>query len=97
MLLVQVPVPGLPPEPLADDDRRRHLQVAAPVLELAHGALEHAPQELALRVEERRTRADVVEAEQVQLDAELAVVALARLGAAPQERVERVLVCQTVP
>src|SRR3546814_9257143 len=48
-----------------------------------------APQLLALRMPERGARTHVVEAEQVQLDAEPAVVALLRLVAAPQERVQR--------
>ena len=89
---VQVPVAGLPPQPLADHDRRRHLEVAPPSLELAHRVLEQAPQLLALRVPERGARADVVEAEQVELDAELAMVALLRLVAPPQEGIERRLV-----
>ena len=91
VLGVVVPVPGLAPQPVRDEDRRADLLVAAPQLELAHRALERAPDELALRVPERRARRDVVEAEQVERDAELAVVALLRLGPPPQVLVELLL------
>src|SRR5206468_12084193 len=64
---------------------------AAPRLQLAHGALEGAPDAVALRVREGHGGADVVEAEQVELDAEPAVVALPGLLAPPQEVVELLL------
>ena len=54
---VQVPVAGLLPQPLDDEDRRADLLVAAPLLELAHRAFERPPDPLALRVPERRARA----------------------------------------
>ena len=67
VLVVVVPVAGLPPELLVDQDRRADLLVAAPLLELAHGPLERPPDPLALGMPERRARRDVVEAVQVEL------------------------------
>ena len=46
---------------------------------------------------ESRSGADVMEAEQVELDAEAPMVALLRLLAAPQELVEIPWFAQTVP
>src|SRR5439155_5131974 len=57
----------------------------------AHRVLEDAPQPLALRVPEGGARAHIVEAEQVELDSEPAVVALSRLLAPPQEVLELLL------
>ncbi len=91
VVAVQVPMARLLPQPFADHDRRRDLLVAAPLLELAHRALERAPDPLALGVPERGARRDVVEREQVELDAEPAVVALLGLGASPQVGVEVLL------
>src|SRR5215207_7570730 len=91
VVLVQVPVARLAPESLADDDGRRDLLVAATLLQLPHDGLELPPDQLALRVPERRARRDVVEREEVELDAEPAVVALPGLRAAPQELVELLL------
>src|SRR4029079_8414584 len=88
VLLVEIPVARLAPDLLAHDDRRRHLEVVPTGLELAHYALERSPDELDPGMPERHRRADVVEAEQVQLDAEPAVVALLGLCAPPEERVE---------
>ncbi len=82
---------GLLPQLLVDEDRGAPLLVAAAGLGLAHRALEEAPHPLALRVPERRARRNVVEAIQVELDAEPAMVALLRLLAAPQELVQLVL------
>ena len=48
----------------------RWIEVAPPVLELPHRALQRPPQLLALGVPERRAGADVVEAEQVEGHAE---------------------------
>ncbi len=79
---------GLAPELLGHDDGRRDLLIAAPLLELAHGGLERAPDALALRMPERRPGRHVVEREQVERHAEPAVVALLRLFAAPQVGVE---------
>ncbi len=80
--VVEVPVARLLPQLLVDEDRRADLLVAAPRLELAHRAFERPPDHLALRVPERGARANVVEAEEVELDAEPAVVALLRLARA---------------
>ena len=91
VLLVEVPVAGGLPQALADHHRRGDLEVAAAVLDLAHGGLERPPDALALGVPERRAGAHVVEAEQVELHAQLAVVALLRLLAPPQELVELLL------
>src|SRR5690606_22139020 len=91
VLGVVVPVAGLAPQPLADEDRRADLLVAAPVLELPHRALERPPDSLALRMPEGRARRDVVEREQVEGDAEPAVVALLRLCPPPQVLVELLL------
>ena len=79
------------PELLVDEDRRADLLVAAAGLELAHRALERPPDHLALRVPEGRARRYVVEAVQVELDAEPAVIALLRLGPPPQVLVELLL------
>ena len=91
VLGVVVPVAGLPPQAVGHEDRRADLLVAAPLLELAHRPLERAPDQLALGMPERGSRRDVVEAEQVERDAQLAVVALLRLGAPPQELVQFLL------
>ena len=97
-VVVVVPVARLLPELAMDEDGRADLLVAAALLELAHGALERAPQPLALGVPEGRPRADVVEAEEVERDAEAPVVALASLLPAPQVEVELLLASlQTVP
>ncbi len=75
-----------------DEDRGADLLVAAAGLGLAHRALENSPHPLALRVPERRPRGDVVEAVEVELDTEPAMVALLRLLAAPQELVQLLLI-----
>src|SRR5688572_9753089 len=79
VLGVVVPVAGLAPQPLADEDRRGDLLVAAAVLQLAHRTLQGPPDALALRVPEGRARGDVMERIQVERHAEPAVVALLRL------------------
>ena len=76
---------------MAHEDRGRHLVVAVAGLELAHRALERAPDPLALRMPERGARRHVVEAVQVELDAEPAVVALLRLAPPPQVGVQVLL------
>ncbi len=91
VLGVVVPVAGLAPQALADEDGRADLLVAAALLELAHGRLQGAPDALALGVPEGRARRDVVEGEQVELHAEAAVVALLGLGPAPQVGVQLLL------
>src|SRR5262245_54688293 len=92
VVAVQVPVTRLPPKPLADDDWRGDLLVAAFRLDLAHRTLEDPPYPLALGVPEDGPRAHVMEAEQVELDAEPSMVSLPGLGAPPQEVVEGLLV-----
>src|SRR3954453_22835277 len=79
------------PHPVADEDRGTDLVVAMPCLEPAHGRLEGPPDPLALRVPEHRTRGDVVERVQVELDAQPPMVALPGLGATPEVRVELLL------
>src|SRR5450756_3016533 len=74
-VLVVGPVARLLPQLLVDEHGRRDFLVAAPILDLANCGLEDAPQTLTLGVPEGRARADVVEAEQVKLDAETAMVA----------------------
>ena len=88
---IEVPVAGLPPQALADEDRGADLLIAAPLLKLAHGRLQGAPDALALGVPEGRAGADVVEAVQVELDAEAPMVALLRFGAAPEVGVQVLL------
>ncbi len=90
-LCVQVPVAGLLPELPVDELRSADLLVAAPPLELAHRPLEDPPDALTLGVPEGRARADIVEAEEIELDAQPAMVALLRLGPAPEVAVELVL------
>ncbi len=67
------------------------LLVAVLRLELAHRPFERPPDPLALRVPERRARGDVVEAVEVELDAQAAVVALLGLLAPPEVGVELIL------
>src|ERR1035437_7247181 len=75
-VLVVGPVARLLPQLLVDEHGRSHFLVAAPVLDLTNCGLEGPPQALALGVPEGRAGADVVEAEQIQLDAEAAMIAL---------------------
>ncbi len=91
VVAVVLPVPGALPELLVDERRGVDLLVAAPVLELAHRAAQRLVQAPALRMPERRPRRHVVEAEQVELHPEPAMVALPRLLAPPQVLVELVL------
>ena len=91
VVAVVVPVAGLLPDAVAHEDRGRDLVVAVALLELAHRAFERPPDPLALRMPERGTRRDVMEAVQVELDAEPAVVALLRLGAPPEVAVQLLL------
>src|SRR5665811_379652 len=74
-VLVVGPVARLLPQLLVDEHGRRDFLVAAAILDLADGGLESAPQALTLGVPEGRAGADVVEAEQIQLNAETAMVA----------------------
>ena len=91
VLAVVLPVARPLPERLADERRRVDLLVAAPRLQIAHGATQRLVQRPALRMPEGGPRRDVVEREEVELHAELAVVALLRLLAPPQEAIELLL------
>ena len=91
VLAIEVPVAGLLPELLVDERRRVDLLVAATRLELAHGVLQRPVQGPALGMPERGARRDVVEAEQVELDAEPAMVAQLRLLAAPEVLIQLLL------
>ena len=79
------------PQLLVDQDRRADLVVAVARLEPAHGVLQRPPQALPLGVPEGRPRRHVVEAEEVEGDAQAAVVALLGLLAAPQVAVQLLL------
>src|SRR5450759_1738573 len=74
-VLVVGPVARLLPQLLVDEHGRRDFLVAAPVLDLADRGLEGTPQALTLGMPKGRAGADVVEAEQIQLNAETAMVA----------------------
>ena len=79
---------GRLPQLLADDGRRAHLLEAAVTAHLAGPALEGPPEDHPARVPERCRRRLGVEAEQVEVSAELAVIALLRLGPPPQVLIE---------
>src|SRR5882724_11562923 len=91
VLAVVVPVPGLFPEPLVDEDRRGDLLVASRVENLADESLELAHQGPAVRKPEGRAGRDVVEGVEVELAPELSMVALLRLLEPPQMLVELLL------
>ena len=91
VLAIEIPVARLLPEVLADDDRRRDLLIAAAILHLTHRTFERAPESLPLRVPEGTPGRDVVEREEVECYAELAMVALAGLITAPQVLVDLLL------
>src|SRR5207248_7586612 len=77
--LVERPVAGTLPERAVEDDRRAHFLVAAlPVLD-AQEVLDRLADDRAVRQPERAARALLVERKQLELLAEAAVVALARL------------------
>src|SRR6185369_17000764 len=88
VLPVEVPVARLAPQPFRDHDRRADLLVATPGLELPHRPFEGAPDDLALGMPEGGPRRDVMKAEQVELNAETAMVALLRFLASPQVLIE---------
>ena len=83
-----LPVPGGLPDDLVVDERRLHLQVAAPRVLRAAQVLEHVPERHALRVPERRAGRGVLEVEQVELRADAAVVVRPRLLEPLEVRVE---------
>src|SRR5947208_9442587 len=91
VLLVIVPVARLLPELLVDQDRRRDLLVPARIELLAHETLELTHHHPAVGQPHRRSRRDLVEDEEVQLAAELAMVALLRLLEPPEVLVELLL------
>ena len=87
-VLVVGPVARLLPQLLVDQHRRADLLVAAPVLDLADRRFQRSPQALALGVPEGRAGADVVEAEEIELHAEAAMIAAFGFFAPAQVRVE---------
>ncbi len=74
-----LPVAGGDPELRVVDQRRLHLDVAAARVLPAAEILERVPDHHALRVPERRARRVLVEVDEVELDAEAAMVAPLRL------------------
>src|SRR5687768_10466384 len=88
VVLVVAPVAGGLPQLLADQAGRADLGEASLPTDLARPVLECPPQRHAARVEERRRRRLGVEGEQVELAAQLAMVALLRLLDAPQVPIE---------
>ena len=91
VLAVVLPVAGLLPEPLVDQDRRGDLLIAPRVENLADEPLELTHERPAVREPEGRARRDVVKGVEVELAPELAVVALLRLLEPPQMLVELLL------
>ena len=90
VVLVVAPVAGRLPQLLAHQARRADLVEAAAAPHLARPLLERSPDGHAARMEERGGRRLGVEGEQVELAAELAVVALLGLLEAPQVLVQLV-------
>ena len=88
VVAVEVPVPGLLPQLLVHQDRRRGLEVAVRVVDLAPERLELAEDHHAVGQPEGGARRDVVEHEQVELAPELSVIALLGLLEAPEVLVE---------
>src|SRR5712692_9062319 len=86
-----LPVPRLLPELLVDEDRCRDLLIAARVERLAHEALQLAHHRPAVRQPEGRSGRDVLEDVEVELPAELPMVALLRLLEPPEMLVELLL------
>ena len=91
VLAVVRPVPGRLPQRLVVDDRRLHLDVAGGEEHAAHVVGERVVERRALGQPERRARRPVVEREEAELLADLAVVALLRLLEARQVLVELLL------
>ena len=86
-----LPVARLLPEPLVDEDRRRDLLVATRVQHLAHEPLQLAHERPAVRQPHRRARRHIVEDVEVELAAELPVVALLRFLEPPDVLLELLL------
>ena len=76
VLFVVIPVAGRLPELAVQDDRRLDLLVAIAAMDIAPVVDELVADDHAVRMEEREARAFLVQAEEVELLAELAVVAL---------------------
>ena len=76
VLFVVIPVAGRLPELAVQDDRRLDLLVAITAMDIAPVVNELVADNHAVRMEEREARAFLVQAEEVELLAELAVVAL---------------------
>src|SRR5205085_11949562 len=91
VLPVIVPVSRLLPQLLVDQDRCGDLLVAARVQVLAHETLQLAHDRPAAGQPDRRPRRDLVEDVEVELAAELAMIALLRLVQAPEMLVELLL------
>ena len=91
VLAVEVPVTGLLPELSMDQRRGVDLLIAPTRLELAHGILEGPVEGPALGMPESGAGRDVVEAEQVELDAKAAVVAQLGLLPTPQVFIQLLL------
>ena len=91
VLAVVGEVPARLEEPLVEDLRRHHLFVADSRYSVAHVVDELLVDERAARQEERHRRRVLVEHEELELFAELAVVALLRLFEQLQVLVERCL------
>ena len=90
VVLVVAPVPARLPQLLADQARGANLVEARLAADLSGPLLEGAPQRHAARMQEGRRRRLGVEGEEIELAAELAVIALLRLLQAPQVLVELV-------
>ena len=76
VLAVVLPVARLLPQALVEDLRALDLLVAGVAVDVAHVPLDRLPERPALRVPEDDARRDLVDVEQVELAAELAMVAL---------------------
>src|SRR5205823_688722 len=76
------------PEELVVDERGLHLEVSAPRVFAATQVLELVEDHHSFRVPERRARRDLLQMEEIELHAELAVVPLARLLEALEMSVE---------
>ena len=79
IFLVMIPVTRLQPQLLRQDDRRHDLHIAEFLEELTLIVHQFISEDHALRVEEREARALFMEGEQIELLAELSVIALLRL------------------
>ncbi len=88
VVLIVGPVARLLPELLVDDQRGADLLVAAAVLDLPDRGFQGPPQALALGVPEGGAGADIVEAVEIELHAQTAVIAALRLLAPVQVGVQ---------